>query len=300
MIEPAPCDRAAWRGAAARRARLAGRPARDARRRDPGPRPARGLLLLVLDVDDFRRFNAERGYAAGDLLLADLGGRLAGLGRAFALGADAFALVLDGSPEELWRRGAAALWSLDPAAGALGPALLVRRRRPRRPARPTRSPRSSSPRTGWPTSATAPRRSPSATASSSSRSSAPSSRRPPSTRSTSRELAAGVAARLGVDPLDRALVRRAAELHDVGKIAIDPAIVAKPGPLDDAEWAQMRRHTIIGDELLVAAPPLRAVAPLVRASHERWDGGGYPDGAAGADDPARRAGSSRRATPTTR
>ena len=44
----------------------------------------------------------------------------------------------------------------------------------------------------------------------------------------------------------------------------------------------MRRHTIIGDELLLAAPPLRAVAPLVRASHERWDGGGYPDGVAGA------------------
>ena len=85
----------------------------------PAVDPSRGLLLLALDVDDFRRFNAERGYAAGDVLLADLGGRLAGLGRAFALGADAFALVLDGSPEELWRRGAAALWSLDPAAGAL-------------------------------------------------------------------------------------------------------------------------------------------------------------------------------------
>jgi diguanylate cyclase (GGDEF)-like protein len=98
-------------------------------------------------------------------------------------------------------------------------------------------------------------------------------------------LAAGVAARLGVDPIDRGLVRRAAELHDVGKIAIDPAIVHKPGPLDDAEWAQMRRHTIVGDELLLAAPPLRAVAPLVRASHERWDGGGYPDGIAGADIP---------------
>jgi GGDEF domain-containing protein len=85
----------------------------------PAVDPSRGLLLLALDVDDFRRFNAERGYAAGDLLLADLGGRLARVGRAFALGADAFALVLDGSPEELWRRGLAALWSLDPGAGAL-------------------------------------------------------------------------------------------------------------------------------------------------------------------------------------
>src|SRR5262245_37871479 len=85
----------------------------------PAVDPSPGLLLLALDVDGFRRFNAERGYAAGDALLAGLGHRLARLGRAFALGADAFALVLDGSPEELWRRGAAALWSLDPGAGAL-------------------------------------------------------------------------------------------------------------------------------------------------------------------------------------
>ena len=99
----------------------------------PAVDPSHGLLLLALDVDDFRRFNAERGYAAGDLLLADLGRRLAELGRAFALGADAFALVLDGSPEELWRRGAAALWSLDPRGRRARPALLVRRRCPRRP-----------------------------------------------------------------------------------------------------------------------------------------------------------------------
>src|SRR6185503_8124773 len=80
------------------------------------------LLLLVLDVDGFRRFNAEHGYAAGDVFLADLGSRLAALdAAAFALGSDAFALVLRGTPEALWRRGAGALWSLDPRAG--GPEL---------------------------------------------------------------------------------------------------------------------------------------------------------------------------------
>src|SRR3954466_13748385 len=97
--------------------------------------------------------------------------------------------------------------------------------------------------------------------------------------------AALVAARLGIDPLDRGLVRRTAELHDVGKIAIDPAIVGKAGPLDDAEWGEVRRHTIIGDDLLLAAPPLRSVAPLVRSTHERWDGGGYPDCLVGEDIP---------------
>src|SRR3954467_4353594 len=76
------------------------------------------LLLLVLDVDGFRRFNAEHGYAAGDVFLTDFGTRLAALdGAAFALGGDAFALVLADPPEALWRRGAGALWSLDPRAG---------------------------------------------------------------------------------------------------------------------------------------------------------------------------------------
>ena len=247
----------------------------------PAVDPTRGLLLLVLDVDDFRRFNAERGYAAGDLLLADLGRRLAGLGRAFALGADAFALVLDGSPEELWRRGAAALWSLDPGAGALalrcsfGAAVLVDPEGDAVAALVLAEDRLADQRN----------RAPSVAERFGELILAILRAQQPETSEHAldvAELAAGVAARLGVDPFDRAVVRRAAELHDVGKIAIDPAIVAKPGPLDDDEWAQMRRHTTIGDALLLAAPPLRAVAPLVRASHERWDGGGYPDGVAGA------------------
>ena len=247
----------------------------------PAVDPSRGLLLLALDVDGFRRFNAERGYAAGDLLLADLGGRLAGLGRAFALGADAFALVLDGSPEELWRRGAAALWSLDPGAGALalrcsfGAAVLVDPEGDAVAALVLAEDRLADQRN----------RAPSVAERFGELILAILRAQQPETSEHAldvAELAAGVAARLGVDPFDRALVRRAAELHDVGKIAIDPAIVAKPGPLDDDEWAQMRGHTIVGDELLLAAPPLRAVAPLVRASHERWDGGGYPDGVAGA------------------
>ena len=78
-----------------------------------------------------------------------------------------------------------------------------------------------------------------------------------------------------------ALLRRAAPLHDLGKIGIPDSILRKPGPLDDGDWAFVRQHTVIGERILGASPSLRAVGPLVRASHERWDGLGYPDGLAG-------------------
>ena len=80
-------------------------------------------------------------------------------------------------------------------------------------------------------------------------------------------------------------VRQAAELHDIGKLAIPDTILNKPGALDDAEWGFMRRHTLVGERILAAAPALVDVARLVRASHERWDGAGYPDGLAGAEIP---------------
>ena len=71
-------------------------------------------------------------------------------------------------------------------------------------------------------------------------------------------------------------------LHDVGKVAIPDEILSKPGPLDESEWAFMKRHTVIGERIISAAPALAAVARLVRSTHERYDGGGYPDGLAGA------------------
>jgi diguanylate cyclase (GGDEF)-like protein len=94
-------------------------------------------------------------------------------------------------------------------------------------------------------------------------------------------LAVCVARHLGLSDEQVAHVRAAAELHDVGKLAVPDAILDKPGPLNDEEWAFMHRHTIVGERILLAAPALAEVAPLVRASHERWDGGGYPDGVAG-------------------
>lgn len=76
-----------------------------------------------------------------------------------------------------------------------------------------------------------------------------------------------------------------ADLHDIGKMAIPRDILDKPGPLTDEEWAFMRRHTIIGERIICAAPALADVAAAVRATHERWDGTGYPDAIAGADIP---------------
>jgi HD-GYP domain-containing protein (c-di-GMP phosphodiesterase class II) len=68
-------------------------------------------------------------------------------------------------------------------------------------------------------------------------------------------------------------------------MAIPDAILEKPGPLSEEEWAFMHRHTIVGERILAAAPALVPVATLVRSSHERWDGDGYPDRLAGEDIP---------------
>jgi two-component system cell cycle response regulator len=96
-------------------------------------------------------------------------------------------------------------------------------------------------------------------------------------------LAVGRELHMGPEGLDE--VARAAELHDVGKIAVPDAILDKPGTLDPVEWSFMRRHPLIGERILLAAPALRPVARLVRSSHERFDGTGYPDGLRGDEIP---------------
>jgi HD-GYP domain-containing protein (c-di-GMP phosphodiesterase class II) len=98
-------------------------------------------------------------------------------------------------------------------------------------------------------------------------------------------LAAAVARALGLDRRGRENVARAAELHDIGKLAIPAEILAKRGPLDLAERSLLRRHTLVGEAMIGAAPTLRPVALLVRASHERWDGRGHPDGLEGEEVP---------------
>jgi putative nucleotidyltransferase with HDIG domain len=96
------------------------------------------------------------------------------------------------------------------------------------------------------------------------------------------ELTVAVADKLGVDDETRRAAEFGALLHDVGKVAIPNEIINKPGPLDDEEWAIMKTHTVEGQRMLERVGGMLAkVGVVVRASHERYDGGGYPDGLSG-------------------
>jgi HD-GYP domain-containing protein (c-di-GMP phosphodiesterase class II) len=95
-------------------------------------------------------------------------------------------------------------------------------------------------------------------------------------------LAERIALRMSLSSSEARDVRYAAMLHDIGKVAVPSEILLKPGPLSDEEWVIMRGHAAVGGELVGRIDAFAHLAPAVRASHERWDGGGYPDGLAGA------------------
>jgi putative nucleotidyltransferase with HDIG domain len=99
-------------------------------------------------------------------------------------------------------------------------------------------------------------------------------------------LSVETARELGLGDRDQRLVEFGALLHDVGKLRVPNAIINKPGPLDDDEWAIMRRHTIDGEAMLApVGGMMHEVGRIVRGSHEDWDGTGYPDGLAGEEIP---------------
>jgi diguanylate cyclase (GGDEF)-like protein len=238
--------------------------------------------LIFFDLNGFKRYNDSFGHAAGDALLARIGTSLnsavGDLGLAYRLGGDEFCALLDGrlSIEDqviatlagsLVERGSG--FTIDASLGlaiipddAPTPSAVLQLADERMYADKVRISRA---QTRDVLLALLDERAP-----------------------TMREdvgvvaaLARAVATQLGVDSDELDTMLRAAELHDIGKLAIPDEILRKPGPLDAHEWEFMKQHAAIGERILCAAPPLVPVARVVRSVHERWDGTGYPDELAG-------------------
>jgi HD-GYP domain-containing protein (c-di-GMP phosphodiesterase class II) len=98
-------------------------------------------------------------------------------------------------------------------------------------------------------------------------------------------LARLLAKRIGLPEHEVTRIGLAAELHDIGKMAIPDAILLKPSALDAEEWNLVKKHTEIGERIVRAAPSIASAAELIRSSHEHVDGSGYPDGLRGDEIP---------------
>jgi two-component system cell cycle response regulator len=107
----------------------------------------------------------------------------------------------------------------------------------------------------------------------------------PSAHDAIGDLAVAVAGEFGLPPAELERIQLAALLRNVGKIAVPDSVLTKSAPLTDAEWRLLRRHTLVGQRIIEAAPALRDVGTLVRSIHERVDGQGYPDGLSGVEIP---------------
>ena len=244
--------------------------------------------LGLFDLDGFKQYNDAFGHAAGDALLqrlgADLDATIAGHGSAYRLGGDEFCVLFDhdaapGDPIVVAALNALAepadpfaveasygLVSLPIDAGGAAEALRLADHRMYALKHGRRATQGEAREVLL----------------------AVLGEREPDLQRHMHDvagLARLVGTRLGLDAEDLDVVVRAAELHDIGKVAVPDAILHKPGPLDEADWSFIRQHTIIGERIVGAADALRPVGRVVRASHERWDGGGYPDGLAGEDIP---------------
>jgi putative two-component system response regulator len=86
---------------------------------------------------------------------------------------------------------------------------------------------------------------------------------------------------MGLSPGQMEQIHYGSILHDIGKIHIPESVLKKPGPLTEAEWVEMRKHPLIGVDMVKDIPYLAPAIPVIRYHHERWDGQGYPDGVSG-------------------
>lgn len=245
-------------------------------------------VLALFDLDGFKHYNDTFGHPTGDALLQRLGrnleSQLAGRGNAYRMGGDEFCALIDtvDAPEATLRGVAAALSEHGEgfAIGcSYGSILLPNEAQSTEMALRLADQRMYAQKRGDRSSA--------------SRQSADVLLRALAERNPElgshmldvAELAALVAQLLSLPPEEVENVRQAAELHDVGKVAVPDAILFKPGPLNDGDWEFIRRHTVIGERIIGAAPALRRVAAIVRSTHENLDGTGYPDRLAREDIP---------------
>jgi diguanylate cyclase (GGDEF)-like protein len=245
-------------------------------------------LLTLFDLDGFKSYNDTFGHPAGDALLVRLGSKLAAVpgdgGSVYRLGGDEFCLVAaigEDEAEPLIDRACEALSERGEGfeiVSSFGAVLLPDEATDASQALQTAderlyaqkySHRGESERTMSALLAALAIREPELEAQ----------------RADVGTLATDVGRMLGLrrDELDD--LERAAQLHDLGMLAVPDEILHKPGPLDEREWAFVREHTIVGERILRAHPALRSVAGIVRASHENWDGSGYPDGLAEVETP---------------
>jgi diguanylate cyclase (GGDEF)-like protein len=256
--------------------------------RSLGSETVKPTLLMLFDLDGFKGYNDTFGHPAGDALLARLGTKLATVpgddGAAYRLGGDEFCLIVavaDGEAEPLIDRACAALtergegFEIETSFGAImlpdeaTDASHALQAADERLYAQKYSRRGESDRTMAALVEALSVREPDLQAQ----------------LAGVGTLAGEVGRMLGLRRDELEELDRASQLHDLGKLAVPDEILSKPGPLDEREWAFVKQHTIVGERILRASPALRSVATIVRASHENWDGSGYPDGAAGEDIP---------------
>ena len=249
-----------------------------------------GTAFAIFDLDGFKAYNDSYGHGAGDLLLNRLGRNLAAavkpFGMAYRLGGDEFCVIVsaaeDGKLDSILAAASTALseegegFSITCSRGAV--------RIPHEAHEPTQTLRLADRRMY----AEKGRRIDSAGRQTRNVLMSVLREREPELGDHLQgvaKLSVELGRRLAFPAEDLDILGRAAELHDIGKMAIPDEILHKPGPLNQQEWALLRTHTLVGERILDAAPAMGPVARLVRWTHERWDGRGYPDGLAGDDVP---------------
>ncbi len=246
--------------------------------------------LWFFDLNGFKRYNDSFGHVAGDTLLTRLGRRLCETvkahGSVYRLGGDEFCVLIPtpvADPHALFQDARAALAEHGPAFTVSASAGAVEI--PREAGEPTQALRLADQhmyreklggQKGAAELITSVLH-------------AALAQRHPDLGEHSEDVCGDVevlARTVGLDEDTINLIVKAGELHDVGKLGIPDEIITKPGPLSEQEWTFMRQHSVMGEKIIAAGgPSLERIGPLVRASHERWDGNGYPDGLAGEEIP---------------